>query len=544
MKSIRAALLSSLILSACGAPLPSMIDGSSDGTSRDDAADGEARAAQDATVSDDADPDTDASGLSDASDDAARSDGGDAGITEGSLIPATHPREMRAAWVASVYNLTLPSRTGLTAAELRDELRALVARAASTGLNALFFQARPESDALYRSSIEPWSRFLTGTQGRDPGLDPLQELIDLAHAQAIEVHVWINPYRAQADTRFTLASNSVARTLSAHAIPYNNVVVMNPGVPEVRAHVVRVVRDIATRYAVDGVHFDDYFYPYPDSMNRPFPDSATYSAYQMTGGTMSLQAWRRDNVNQLVRDVSVAIREVRPGARFGISPFGIYRPGMPAGINGLDAYNAIACDPLAWVRGGHVDYIAPQLYWPSTQTAQSYNTLLPWWAQSVAPQAWLFAGNDITKIGTSSAWTLDEIRTQIRTSRAQRDRGSMGNVYFQARQILRDTMGVATMLRNEFYSAPALPPAHVRATAMLEAPSTTGAVASVTVSHRTPSELRAYTLYRERSGSFVIERVVPSTTGPTTVPLTAGRWAIAAVSLDDRESLARVVSVR
>ncbi len=472
----------------------------------------------------------------------ARADGG---ITEGSLVDASHPREFRAMWVASVYNLTYPSTSSLNATQLRAELQTIVDTAANTGLNAIVFQIRPESDAVYRSTIEPWSRFLTGTQGRDPGIDPLDVLITLAHQRAIEVHAWMNPYRGAADSRFTTAANSVTRTLSQFAVPYNNAIVMNPGSSEVRAHIVRVVRDVATRYAVDGVHFDDYFYPYPDSMSTPFPDDALFNAYRSGGGTLTRQEWRRDNVNRMIGEVSMAVRAARPTARFGVSPFGIYRPGMPAGIVGLDAYNVIACDPLAWVRAGHVDYIAPQLYWPSTQTAQSYTTLLPWWANQTMGRAYVFAGNDITKIGTTAAWTLDEIRTQIRATRAARDRGALGNVFFQGRQILRDTMGVAAMLRRDFYGSPALPPPLLSATGIVDPPAATGAVGSITVSHGALSTVRAWALYRWDTGSsaFVIDRIVTSATA-TVSGLGRGRWAVSAVALDDRESRARVVDVR
>ena len=564
-------VLSLAALGACAAPVTMDLDAALD--TRSDSAidashdndvmvfdasnpplDADAESPADATAQDSAtldvqtqDAPRDAAGdaAADARSDAQGDTRADGGITEGSLVDASHPREFRAMWVASVYNLTYPSTSSLNATQLRNELQTIVDTAANTGLNAIVFQIRPESDAVYRSTIEPWSRFLTGTQGRDPGIDPLDVLITLAHQRAIEVHAWMNPYRGAADSRFTTAANSVTRTLSQFAVPYNNAIVMNPGSSEVRAHIVRVVRDVATRYAVDGVHFDDYFYPYPDSMSTPFPDDALFNAYRSGGGTLTRQEWRRDNVNRMIGEVSMAVRAARPTARFGVSPFGIYRPGMPAGIVGLDAYNVIACDPLAWVRAGHVDYIAPQLYWPSTQTAQSYTTLLPWWANQTMGRAYVFAGNDITKIGTTAAWTLDEIRTQIRATRAARDRGALGNVFFQGRQILRDTMGVAAMLRRDFYGSPALPPPLVTATGIVDPPTATGAAGAVMVSHGAPATVRAWALYRWDTGSsaFVLDRVVTSATA-TVSGLGRGRWAVSAVALDDRESRARVVDVR
>lgn len=490
------------------------------------------------TSAEDANSNGDASTSSDAS--TPTDAGGDP-----SLVSVSHSREFRAMWVASVYNLTYPTSSSLNAAQLRAELQTIVDTAANTGLNAIVFQVRPESDALYRSTIEPWSRFLTGMQGRDPGIDPLEVLVTLAHQRAIEVHAWMNPYRGAADTRFTTASNSVTRTLSQFAVTYNNAIVMNPGAAEVRAHIVRVVRDVATRYAVDGIHFDDYFYPYPDAMSTPFPDDALFNAYRMSGGTITNKnEWRRDNVNRMIAETSMAARAARPSIRFGVSPFGIYRPGMPAGINGLDAYNVIACDPLAWVRAGSVDYLAPQLYWPTTQTAQSYNTLLPWWASQTTGRAYIFAGNDITKIGSTAAWTLDEIRAQLRTSRANRERGSLGNVFFQGRQILRDTMGVAAMLRREFYQSPALPPPLITATGVVAPPTASAAGTIITVAHADSASIRAWAVYRydAMTSAWAIDRVVSSSNA--TITVTAGRWAISAVALDDRESLGRVVEAR
>lgn len=536
-KSSSALCVLAMALVGCAAPVNELLDG----TPMDADAVDEVSAAPDARA------EIDAGSRMDAGEFSMDQVSVDAGvpITEGSLVAVSHAREFRAMWVASVYNLTFPTSSSLNSTQLRAELQSIVDTAASVGLNAIVFQIRPESDALYRSAIEPWSRFLTGTQGNDPGIDPLEVLLALAHERAIEVHAWINPYRGAADTRFTIAANSVTRTLAQHAIRYNNQIVMNPGASEVRAHIVRVVRDVATRYPVDGIHFDDYFYPYPDAMGTAFADDSAYNAYRAGGGALSKLDWRRDNVNRMIAESSAAAREAQPSIRFGVSPFGIYRPGMPAGIVGLDAFNVISCDPLAWVRAGSVDYISPQLYWPSTQTPQSYNTLLPWWAEQTNGRAYVFAGNDITKIGSTPAWTLDEIRTQVRTSRANRDRGSLGNVFFQGRQILRDTMGVATMLRRDFYGTPALPPPILAAVGAIEPPTAMGAQGSMTVTHSAPATIRAWTLYRFDPGSstFALTRIVNATPNPITM-LSAGRWAVAAVALDDRESAARVVDVR
>jgi len=295
------------------------------------------------------------------------------------LVEVAHTREFRAVWVASVNNINFPSARGLDVATLQAELRSAVDTAVATNLNAIVFQVRPECDALYASELEPWSRYLTGSQGGDPGFDPLTYLVDEAHARGIEIHAWFNPYRAKA----TLADPVVLPHLSLqypdYAYPYGNFMWMDPAAIEVRESSVDVIVDVVERYDVDGVHFDDYFYPYPDGTD--FPDDATRQAYLDGGGTLALGDWRRQNVHDMVEAVHVAIEAIRPDVRFGISPFGIYRPGQPEGITGLDQYEAIYADPLVWIDEGWVDYLAPQLYWPTTQTQQAYAPLIAWWAE-------------------------------------------------------------------------------------------------------------------------------------------------------------------
>ena len=215
------------------------------------------------------------------------------------LVDVAAPRELRALWVATVANLDFPSRPGLSADAQRAELDVLVDRAAAIGFNALVFQVRPEGDAMYASTLEPWSRFLTGKQGGDPGLDPLAYLVERAHARGIEVHAWFNPYRASSSRAAALHELHMGRWASSHAHPWGGLLWMDPGVPEVRKHAVSVVRDVVERYDIDGVHLDDYFYPYPDG-KKTFPDDASYRAYQVGGGQLERDDWRRENVNRMV----------------------------------------------------------------------------------------------------------------------------------------------------------------------------------------------------------------------------------------------------
>jgi len=450
------------------------------------------------------------------------------------LVDVSHPREMRAVWVASVYNINFPSRSNLTAVAAQQELTNLVDGLSALGINAIFFQVRPESDALYASTLEPWSRFLTGTQGTNPGYDPLDFLIGAAHAKAMEVHAWINPYRGKTSTSVTAASNHVTVTMSEHALSFGTGVYMNPGAPQVRAHVVSVVEDIVSRYEVDGIHFDDYFYPYPVA-GQTFPDEPTYQAYLGSGGTLSKADWRRKNVNDLVQDVFVSIAALKPSVRFGVSPFGIYRPGTPPGITGLDAYNAISCDPVKWMEEGWVDYLAPQLYWPTTQTAQAYGTLLDWWVTLTHGGRSIFAGTNLTSLGSTAAWTVDEIVRQVQKSRDTRALGSMGNVYYHSDPLMDNTLMVADRLRTTFYTSPALPPpVALMAAEVVEVPSVEVTGTQVVITHGEPDGVKAWVIYREELGEFLVDRILSSR--QLSVVMEPGRYAVTAVGLHDVES--------
>jgi uncharacterized lipoprotein YddW (UPF0748 family) len=447
------------------------------------------------------------------------------------LATVSHDREFRGIWVATVSNINFPSRTGLSVEQLRTEIRAMVDLSRRVGLNAIVFQVRPEGDALYDSRVEPWSRYLTGTQGRNPGVDPLAELIAYAHAQGVEVHAWMNPYRARASASSTAVSPNMAIDFPQYAYRYGSGTWMDPGAAPVQQRLLDVVEDLVTRYDLDGIHFDDYFYPYPDG---EFPDSATYSAYRSSGGTMNIGDWRRDNVNRMMEQVHQLILDLDPDVRFGIAPFGIYRPGTPPGITGLDQYASIYADPVRWMEEGWVDYLAPQLYWPTTQTAQAYEVLLDWWV-TVNPLLYIFAGNYLSKLGDSSAWTIAEFREQLRLSRAYRSENSMGNIWFQIGPLENNESGIADVFRTEFYSRPALTPELASALGeSIEPPVIVSTPAQVSLSHDNPTSLRAYTVYRDAgAGNWQLDRIVPATAGAT-VTLSPGRWAIAAV---DRRSV-------
>ena len=357
--------------------------------------------------------------------------------------------EFRGAWISSVHNLDWPSKKGLPAAAQKAEMVRMLDAAKSLGLTDVFFQVRPEGDALYRSSLEPWSRFLTGTQGKDPGYDPLAFCISEAGKRGIRVHAWFNPYRASVKAGNPLASNHMARRFSPYAYKVGSVVCMDPGSREVQDHVVKVVADVARRYDVAGIHFDDYFYPYP-SVGK-LPDGKTYDRYRAGGGTLSLGDWRRDNVNRLIARSSQAAKEARPGIVFGVSPFGIYTKGQPSTVKaGLDQLNEIYADPLKWMRSGWVDYVAPQLYWKD-KSDQCFTELLEWWrSPSVNPRRVpVYPGIAAYRM-SEQGWPAQEIVKQVGLSRTVGS-GPSGHAFFRMANLVNNTKGVCSMLKKAGY---------------------------------------------------------------------------------------------
>ncbi len=331
-------------------------------------------------------------------------------------------------WVATVNNIDWPSRRDLTPEQQRQELIALLDRVAELKLNAIFLQVRPMADALYPSPYEPWSEFLTGTIGKapEPEYDPLAFAVAEAHARGIELHAWFNPFRGNVTTKL-------------RSYPYGRFVWMDPGDPEVRRRALDVMTDVARRYDVDGIHLDDYFYPYPEK-DLEFPDDATYQQY---GAGMSRDDWRRDNINRFVRDLYASVKAVKPGVEVGISPFGIWRPGHPRQIRGLDAYEKIYADSRLWLRRGWVDYLAPQLYWPIDKREQSFPVLLRWWTGQDRMGKGIVAGIGLHRVGRVPP---DEFARQIKLIR-DNDR-AVGFILFSAKTIMNNREGVNEVLRR------------------------------------------------------------------------------------------------
>lgn len=480
---------------------------------------------------------TDAGGL-DA--DGVDAGGFDAGDDPVELVTVSHERELRGVWIATVFNINWPSRTGLSAAQMQSEMEALLDTAQASGMNAVFLQVRAESDAFYASELEPWSRFLTGTQGEDPGYDPLAHAIEQAHARGLELHAWVNPYRALATSNLGVTSaEHVTQTDPGLVVPYGNFHWYDPGNSQGRERTLAVLRDLLTRYAVDGLHFDDYFYPYPEA-GVSFADDASYAAYQGSGGALVRDDWRRENVHTMVSAVHALVREVRPEARFGISPFGIYRPGMPAGISGLDQYAQLYADPLRWLDEGWVDYLAPQLYWPTTRAAQDYRLLLGWWAdRAAAAERDLLIGNYLAQLDSAPEWSVSELRTQVTLTRGARDRRARGNIQYHVDPLVENRSGIRDVFAEDLYREPAASPALPLAEGAVSAPTVGVDGADVTLAH--DGSLRYYAAYLREDDAWVLRGLVPAVESRAT--LWRGEWAISAIDLSGLESGGVPVSV-
>lgn len=384
--------------------------------------------------------------------------------------PPAIAREFRGAWVAAVSHIDWPSRAGLSVSEQKSELLTILDRLVELRMNAVILHVRPAADALYASDLEPWSTYLTGRQGRAPVpfYDPLAFAVEEAHARGLELHAWFNPYRAfhSSGLRGDTARTHIYRTNPGLVRRYGDQLWMDPGDPAVRRHSLAVIADVVGRYDIDAVHIDDYFYPYRIRDRRghevDFPDSATYAAYRRRGGQLARADWRRDNVNQFVRELYEQTRRQKPHVRVGISPFGIWRPGHPSGISGLDAYASIYADARLWLQRGWADYFAPQLYWHPDAERQSFTRLLAWWGSPrqnpEGRHIWpgLFTSR-VIQGRSRPQWDASVITRQIGMARA--DPLASGHVHFSMEALLTNPDDLVTRLAATTYREPALVPA-------------------------------------------------------------------------------------
>lgn len=377
-------------------------------------------------------------------------------------VQAQHPinYEFRGVWVATVDNIDWPSKKTLSVAEQKAEFIKLLDMHQQNGMNAVIVQVRPAGDALYPSQYEPWSEFLTGKQGLPPTpfYDPLEFMIKETHNRGMEFHAWLNPYRAV----FNMHTSSIAPTHLTKLHPewflvYGDKKYFNPALPEVREHTARIVKDLVTRYDLDAIHMDDYFYPYRIA-GKEFPDQKSYQQY---GNGMNKEIWRRSNCDSIIKLLHQTIRAANPRVKFGISPFGVWRNKSqdPMGSEtkaGQTNYDDLYADILLWMEQGWIDYVVPQLYWERGHKLADYNVLLDWWNKHTYAKH-LYVGHGFYRAGTNAAWrNPNEIPQQIAALRNYNT--TQGSVYFNSKVFEKNPNGWNDSLRNNYYYYPALVP--------------------------------------------------------------------------------------
>lgn len=374
------------------------------------------------------------------------------------LVPKA-PAEFRAAWVATVSNINWPSKAGLSTQQQQEEAITLLDFLKAHNFNAVIFQVRPQADALYKSDLEPWSYYLTGEVGKapDPYYDPLEFWTQAAHERGLELHVWLNPYRSHHKDGGVLSEKSFVKThpgLSAYL--KEGYWWLDPGKKETQDHTSAVVMDIVKRYDIDGVHFDDYFYPYPSyNLNEDFPDHESWTAYLAGGGKLSRGDWRRESVNDLIQRLYREIKAEKRYVKFGLSPFGIWKPGYPESVAGFDQYEKLYADARLWLNKGWVDYFTPQLYWEINRIPQSFPVLLGWWAAENLKERHLWPGISVNKGGGDK--NNDEIINEIMIARGMLPK-SKGIVHWSISQLVKND-SLSKAILNGPYKKPALVPA-------------------------------------------------------------------------------------
>ena len=377
-------------------------------------------------------------------------------------------REMRAVWVTTVVNIDFPRHQNSSVATQKKEILTILDQHKADGINAIFFQVRPCSDAFYYSDLEPWSRYLNGQQGKAPHpfYDPLSYIIEEAHKRNMELHAWINPFRVRLNTSDKLSSNHPYIKNKWWGWNYGGKTYFDPGIPQVRKHTEKVVFDIVSRYDVDGIHFDDYFYPYRTSKNSKLPDTKSFQQYGGKYYPNRKDDWRRENINIFIEEVAAGIKEIKPWVKFGISPFGIWKnsttpdDNLPT-KNGTSNYDILYADVIKWMKEGWIDYCAPQLYWAIGFKQADYSKLLTWWANHSYGRN-MYIGHSLYKIDRFSleeAWRSPvEIERQIKALR--KTDNISGSVFYSSKHLIRrnDVKPLREALKNDYYKDYALMP--------------------------------------------------------------------------------------
>ncbi len=380
-------------------------------------------------------------------------------VCAAAILPAQDfpKREFRGAWIQAVNG----QFKGMPAEKMKQTLTSQLDVLQKAGINAIIFQVRVEGDALYASKYEPWSRYLTGVQGQAPApqWDPLAFMVDECHKRGMELHAWINPYRAKTKGTTALAGNHPAKLYPNRFIEYDGQLYFDPGYPENRAYICKIVKDIVERYDVDAIHMDDYFYPYP-AKGKEIRDDVSFAQYGI--GYANRADWRRNNVNQLIQDLHRTIRETKPWVKFGISPFGIYRnqKSDPKGskTNGLQNYDDLYADIILWVDNGWVDYTIPQIYWEIGHPAADYQELVQWWAQHAGNRP-LFIGQDVMRTVQKPDLQNPNIHQQARKMQLQRAQPAIeGSCQWYAAAVVDNVGNYREALSRHYHRYPALQP--------------------------------------------------------------------------------------
>lgn len=378
-----------------------------------------------------------------------------------------HPkREFRGAWLSTAWQERYKQ---MNSAQMKEYFSRALDQLHADGINAVIFQVRPHADAFYKSDIEPWSALLSGTQGVAPdnGFDPLAYLVEECHKRNMELHAWLNPYRVTAGASDVLAPQHLYYREPQRFVTYGGKIYFDPGLPENATYICRIVKDIVSRYDVDAIHMDDYFYPYPIA-GEMFPDDASFARYGKTQGFAEDQRaeWRRNNVNTLIRDIKYSIAATKPWVRFGISPFGIYRnkkntpDGSGSETNGLQNYDDLYADVLLWTEKGWIDYNMPQIYWELGHTAADYTTLVKWWAAN-SKGCPLYIGQDVKRtMDATTASGNGQLEQKMLLSRSFPAIG--GNCFWPAYELLYNYRDVADELKTNYHRYPALIPPYTR----------------------------------------------------------------------------------
>lgn len=366
-------------------------------------------------------------------------------------------REFRGAWLHTVSG----GYKGMGTLEMQQLLVRQLNSLQEAGINAIIFQVRPEADALYVSSLEPWSRYLTGVQGQAPSpmWDPMAFMIEECHKRGMEFHAWINPYRVKTNVKSELAPTHIYWQHPEWFLEYGNQLYFDPGLPESRKHICKVVQDIVSRYDLDVIHMDDYFYPYP-IQGKDFPDNLSFARYGM--GFSNKQDWRRDNVNVLIKQIHETVRGAKPWVKFGVSPFGIYRnkKSDPNGseTNGLQNYDDLYADVLLWINNGWVDYNVPQIYWEIGHPAADYETLIGWWAKHASGRP-LFIGQDVMRTVQKADLKDPSLNQMPRKMELQRSFPTVGgSCQWPAVSVVANPGNYRDALINDYHKYPAIPP--------------------------------------------------------------------------------------